>query len=319
LRPIIPYTIVPETEYLSDGFRYIMNETDLVRPYRPQYEEGVCASTLACDEFEGYLRNPERYKGYFGRTHTTQLPEKWRSREHQNCTLFEGKYSDAFFNFCIENHIASQCEEGIHISEDLAFVYMSLLADVISRNNEFEMITDIRRYSALLLKNEMLMAKSTQNNLRIAQNNIEFSVPDNLRNIPIEQIVHLRNQRNFGEMRKAYIKEIGRLIENKENTRPDYSLEELLSYKKDFIRICEQSFEMIAAATVTVYNFAALSDGIQGVEIIPAMASVFMDYKAAKDAVFEIPQFIEQLKTKRLARKYVAKVSRLNTTYRHRG
>ena len=311
IRPIIPYTSVPETEYLSDEFRFIMNETDLIRPYRPQYEEEVCASSLAIDEFEGYLRDPKRYNSYFGRSMAMRLPEKWKSAAYQNYTLFEGKYERVFYLFCIESGIASQCDEGIRISEDLAFVYMSLLADVISKNNEYEMMTDSKRYTALLLKNDIHMAKFTQRELQFAKNKIELAIPTNLQNIPIEQIVHLRKQRNFNELRKAYQNEIGRLIKNKENNLPGFSLAELLSYEKDFIKICEQSFAMVMAAILTVYTYTALRDGVQDAELVPAMASIFMDYKTAKDAAVEIPQFIEKLQTKRLARKYLTKIGKM--------
>ena len=44
LRPIIPYTIQPEYAYLSEPFLRVMDYTDFIRPYRPSYEEGACAS-----------------------------------------------------------------------------------------------------------------------------------------------------------------------------------------------------------------------------------------------------------------------------------
>ena len=42
LRPIIPYTIYSEKRYLSDTFQYVMGETDLIKPYRPEYEVVLC-------------------------------------------------------------------------------------------------------------------------------------------------------------------------------------------------------------------------------------------------------------------------------------
>jgi hypothetical protein len=51
--------MAPEEEYLSKGFRHIMRETNLISSYNPNYEEGLCASVLACAEFEEYLRNPK--------------------------------------------------------------------------------------------------------------------------------------------------------------------------------------------------------------------------------------------------------------------
>jgi hypothetical protein len=315
LRPIIPYTVASETEYLSEDFRRIMYDTDLILPYRPEYDEGNHASILACEEFEKYLSNPERYKAYFGRYYADKLLEKWRTPAFQDCILFEGKYSNIFFAYCIENDIATPCREGISICEDLAFAYMSLLADVISRRNELEMITDNTQYSSLLLRNNMFISKSTQNNLKIAENNLEICIPGNLSDIPISEIIHLRSQRNFNDLRKAYVSEIRKLIEYKESVRLDYSMEELLSYKKDFIKICEKSLNMLAVATLNIFSFSALDNGI----VTPAIASVFVDCKVVKDAISEAPQFIEELRTKHLARKYLAKIGELNKVYRPRG
>jgi len=318
LRPIIPYTTIHKREYYSDTFQRIMDETDLINPYAPQYNEGMCASALACEIFEKYLSHPERYGAFFGRPYARSLVEKWQNPEHQNCTLFEGKYSHSFVEFCISNKIATPCREGIQISNELAFIYMSLLADVISRNNELEMITDNTRYSSILLKKDMLVSRSLNHHLNIARNNIEFSIPGNLSNIPIETIIQLRGQKNFNDLRKAYMGEIENLIASKERQDAFYSLGDMLSYKREFIKICESSLAMIAAATLTVYSFSALGNGIQGSDIVPLAATVITDYKATKDALSEIPQFIDRLKTKHMAKKYVAKVNRLNTPYKYR-
>ncbi len=47
-----------------------------------------------------------------------------------------------------------------------------------------------------------------EKNLHIAQNNIDFYIPVNLEDIPLEQIIQLRNQKDFAACRKAYSKEI---------------------------------------------------------------------------------------------------------------
>jgi hypothetical protein len=316
LRPIIPDMPFSEDEYLSDSFLSIMNETDLITPYRPQYDEGYCASVLACEEFEKYLRYPERYREFFGKLRAKELRDKWENTYYQTYTLFAGKYNAIFSDFCIENKIASRCNEGILISEDLSFVYMSFLADIISKHNGIEMITDSRKYAKVILNNNQNIATQTMHSLRIAENSIEFSIPSNLNSIPIEKIIQLRKQRSFSECRKAYMVEIQHLIDSKEGTQTNYSLAEHLSYKKDFIKICEHSFDMVAAATVSAYSFVELTNGIQGPEIMLAIATAYMDYQAAKDTFTEIPQFVEQLKNKHMARKYIARIGKLNAPYR---
>lgn len=315
LRPIIPYTIRSERTYLSDTFQRVMDETDLIDPYRPEYDEGSCASVLACEEFEKYLRSPNVYSSYFGYTSATTYADKWKNRAYQDCTLFNGKYSNAFFDFCIENEIATPCDEGIRISNDLAFVYMSFLADVISKRHEYEMITDVKKYSQFLMNKNLCVSKAVQSNARIARNSIELAIPSDIDHVPLERIIELRKQPSFCDVRKAYVKEIDELSLHQE-TNQNYSLKQLLSYKQDFVSICEHAVNLTASAIVSAYSFYALVDGVQGQEIVQALASAFVDYKSAKDAFREVPQYVEAIKTKHLARRYVANIGRLNEPVR---
>ena len=241
LRPIVPVLPFSNNVYMSTSFVKIMNETDLIDVYRPQYNEGLLASVLACEEFEKYLKSPGMYSIFFGRRREDPfIVDKWRNPRDQQYILFQDKYSDTFHRFCIENQIATPCDDGIQISEDLAFVYMSFLADVIAKINELEMITDIKKYSMLLQKNNKDLTHSTKENIKTACNNIEFNIPEDLKNIPLDVFISLRSQDNFNKHRKAYMNEIKKLIIAKETIRLDYSLEAMLSRKKDFIRICER-------------------------------------------------------------------------------
>ena len=313
LMPIIPYTIRPEKYYLSTTALKVMDESDLIRPYRPDYEEGMCASVIACEEFENYLRKPERYSSFFSISRHDQVNERWHSFEHQDCTLFEGKYSKAFFDFCVKNGIATPCKDGIHISSDLAFVYMSILADVISRRNGLEMITDKKRYSTLLLRNNQTISRKLTQELRIAENTIELALPADIAEIPIDAIIDLRNRPDFNKTRKAYIGSIKKLIAHRENQRSHYSLDELLSYKRDFVSICESSFNMIATVTVSAFSFWGLAQG-QSDYLIPATANAMVNAKTVKDSFSDSIKYALEIQQKHLARKYLARLNRLNNT-----
>lgn len=317
LRPIIPYTIRSERTYLSSAFQRIMDETDLIDPYRPEYEEGSCASILACEEFEKYLQAPALYGTYFGYARSTNYIDKWKNRKYQDCTLFEGKYSETFFDFCIRNKIATTCSEGINISNDLAFIYMSFLADVISKRHELEMITDEKKYSQFLMNKDLHISKAIQSRTQITKNTIELAMPPNINHVPLERFIELRKRPDFCNARRAYVKEIDKLILHQETNR-NYSLKNLLSYKQDFVSICEHIVYLTASAIVSAYSFYSLVDGIQGQEIVPAVASAFVDFKAARDTFIEVPNYVEEIKTKHLARRYVADINRLNEPVRRR-
>lgn len=315
IRPIFPNTYISERKFLSDSFREVMAETDLILPYRPDYEEEQVASVLACKEFENYFRNPEIYGSFFGRPYAGKLIEKWKNPAYQNCILFEGKYSYVLYDFCCKNGIATQCNEGIRMSRDLAFVFMSILANLIATNNELEMITDSTHYSSLILSTDTGNRRRACKDIRIAENNIELAIPIGLQQIPIERIIRLRQQEEFRILRKAYIAEIDKLIEARENNNSQYSLEDLLSYKKDFIKMCEESFVMLAAVYMSIYNFTSLANGIHDASVIPEIATAVIDCKAVKDSITEIPKFVKELRTKQLARRYLARIKKLNLPY----
>lgn len=315
LRPIIPYTIAPREKYISETFLRIMGETDLVRPYMPDFNEGMCASELACTEFERYLQHPERYARFFGQPHASRLVEKWKLPQYQDCTLFEGKYSHEFFRFCIENQIASPCMEGIKISNELAYVYMSFLADVISRNTEMEMITDEQRYTQILLKNPQLSSSSRKAYAHTVKNELTLVLPDDLSNIPMREIINLRKDKDFNSARTAYVKHLSKLVDSKESRRPYGKLQDMLSCEKEYLRICGSIFSMIASATVTAISVGAAIENGQPLDWISVAASTYLDIKGMNDEFWGMKEFVNELNSKRLARKYIAKLGTLNSTY----
>lgn len=310
LRPIFPDTWHSRAIPLGDASRTVMGETDLIRPYHASPEEGHRAAILACGEFEKILSHPQLYRPYFrGASHGASI-EHWREPAFQNSTLFEGKYSPEFFKFCIEQRIATPCEVGIHISSDLTFVYMSLLANVISRQNNYEMITDTAKYSHYLNDRELALCKTSNLVFETAKSSIELALPANLRSIPLERFVQLRKDKSFSAARRAYLAQIEKMVARQE--QGDYSdFEELVSCKREFRKICEQFFELSAAAVISGYSLCTLAQGSQ--EHLPlAAASAVADLFTGKRLYWELPQHIKDFQEKRLARRFVAQLRTLH-------
>lgn len=305
IRPIFPLGLQKHS-YVGDSFLKVMDYTNLIRPYNPEYQEALVASTIALNEFEQYLRNPYKRSMSFG---CKDINDKWSNPKYQTTTLFQEKYSSNFFDYCIHNRIASPCDEGIKISEELAFVYMSFLAEIISQNNEFEMITDVKKYSTILMSKNRNLSKRINSNIYVAKNNIEFNVPSNIATIPLDKFIELRSQKRFNEYRKGYMQEINKLIEAKEKIRVDYSLEELLSYKKDLIELCEQSFNMISTLTLSVYNIESAAKGKEANSLL-LFANAYMGYHTIRNAPHFFTSFMEQLKNKHFARRYLAELKK---------
>ena len=301
LRPIIPYMNIQENKYLSENSIQIMNETDLIRPYTPEFEEGHCASILACAEFDKYLEYPKRYSYAFGRSSNENIIDRWKNVAFQTCNLYNGKFSQEFYQYCLDNGLAQPFDDGIRMSKDLAFVYMSFLADIISKNKEIEMFTDISHYNNLLLINDKYLTASQNERYKIAKTQIEFAIPGKITQISLENIINLRNNRDFSSCRKAYIKEIENYLERRE-IEPDISFDEQISAKKDLIRI----IEMIMGTTASLYlTCSAVSSMISGsISPFQALAAAYSDLTAAKN-ITELPEFIRNISDKVQAKRYI--------------
>ncbi len=187
---------------------------------------------------------------------------------------------------------------------------MSILADIISKRHEYEMITDVQKYSQYLINRDLTVSRENQKRIKAAQNNIEFSLPANLNHIPLKQFVQLRKMRSFNTARKAYMSQIEQLIAHQESGE-FFSLEDLLSYKKDLIKIGQQSFAFTASAIVSYFSFYSLFTDQQNA-IVPAAASAVMDGITVSDACSGLPQYVNSIKEKYLARKYVASLENIN-------
>lgn len=61
-QPIIPHSRESE---VSDNYKRIMSETDLIKPYFPEYILGENAGRRTIEELEKILTNPDRYMSLF--------------------------------------------------------------------------------------------------------------------------------------------------------------------------------------------------------------------------------------------------------------
>ncbi len=307
LRPIIPYMCASNEEYLSPTAIQIMDQTNLIRPYRPEYEEGCCASVLACDEFDKFLRNPERYGAMFNKYRTTAPIERWKDPKFHTCNLYDGKFSDIFYDYCIENKLAHPFNNGIKISKDLAFVYMSLLADIVSKRNEMEMFTDIRKYDSFLLYNDQCTSINQNIKYETIKSQIEFLIPAKIKDIPMDAIIQLRKDRHFDFCRRAYVQEMEKYMDRREKNL-NYSFEEQLKIKKELQEILEVTCNVTASVFLSCTTVASLMNGVASPA--QALASAYLDFSAIKQ-VYGLPKYVSSMGRKMQAKRYVGHISKV--------
>ncbi len=63
---------------------------------------------------------------------TINYVKKWRNIENQNYTLFREKYTYEFSRFCLDLRIAHECDEGINVYKEVAYLYMNYLGQTLT-------------------------------------------------------------------------------------------------------------------------------------------------------------------------------------------
>ncbi|MEC4044058.1 hypothetical protein [Myroides odoratimimus] len=184
--------IIPNNRHcnLSDNYRIIINETDLISPLNPSYELGHRASLNAIEEVEKIYNNIHHRSILFNKSN---LIRKWENSENWNFQIYREKFSTNWIDYCLYKNIGKQSPDGVILPEELAFLYMTFLAKEIAFEESAAIITDNHRFD-----NYTNYTRSTTPSLnrrtRFAKGIINLIVPQNLSQIPIERIIEFRQK-----------------------------------------------------------------------------------------------------------------------------
>jgi hypothetical protein len=201
LRPIIPAS---GDHVLSEWYRRLSGETDLLDFYRPEYNEGSVATIKAIETIDGFLSKPDRYTNLFG---TDQLHIKWRDTNNQDYELFREKFSGDWIDFCLEEGIGNETDRGVKVTKHVAHLYMSILAHIVAHERDICPISDNRDIDNILMYLQRGDKKNEQQ-IAVAQNIIELKLPANLQEISMNEIISFRNKAGFKERLQAFHTEL---------------------------------------------------------------------------------------------------------------
>ena len=203
-RPIVPYE---KRELLSDGFRRIMDNTDLINLLDPDYRDGENASIRAIEETERILRNTYLRSPQF---REINIARKWQNPDHWNFMLYREKYSAGWIEFCELEGIGRRVDGGVMLPEELAFVYMTYLAKEIGFRENAAIITDDEKFDEFTnyTRTPSIPFERTRN---FAKGIINLLVPSNLADVPMQHIIDFRN-RNRAQIR-AFNRELDKVQE----------------------------------------------------------------------------------------------------------
>ncbi len=91
---------------------------------------------------------------------------------------------------------------------------MSLLAEIISKETETDMITDIAKFSDPVLKYRNSVNRKDMDRLGTIQKEIQFYVPVDMYRIPLDKFIELRSDHNFNIARKNSVKELNLVLDS---------------------------------------------------------------------------------------------------------
>lgn len=298
--------IIPESGdvYLSEEYRMIVSETDLIQKHRPSYEEGNNATLDAIDQIDSILKHPEAFKGIFS---DGNFLDKWKNKDAQQVTLFKEKYTDYWEKFCEDNNLGSITHHGLKISRDVANIYMTILAQCVADSRGVSTITD----NSLLDHFSIFSRKTSHKNTNIfkaAQGIIELKLPGNLKEISIKDIVTLRNKPNFRQQQKAFHTELELFLGNMEKGNKDVVFEKSLgNIWSDF------SDEIVQAGTGTVTFGLGVWLLFQscGTTMFPDLQKMAEGTALTVSSVISIRNTWKNTKTRRMTRRYLADIQNL--------
>lgn len=204
-------TIVPHGGdfYTSEVYNRIERESGLLKRYRPEHSEAAISSEDTVLLLEKYLKNPVRNVSVLGRIN---VMEYWRDTRNHNYELFFSKFSYEFERYCLQNDLAHRSDNGIRLPQQIALIYMSVLAHNIGIHNNISVITDIKEQRQLSLINHSTWGYNKRfNELSAVKKTIELNLPRNIDSISIEEIIKLRVKPSYQNRLKAFRQAVTKL------------------------------------------------------------------------------------------------------------
>lgn len=303
IKPIIPLCAM---DSLSNETRNIMQNTNLIQPLHPRYDDSQLASRATIE----FLENYHRYNRFSYGKQEKLDSYLWGNKDY---ILYSDKYSFEFENYCLETKLAERCDEGLLLEQNVAYSYMSILADIISKENEIDMITDSLKYADIRLKTPYDRINTRTNRiLNEIEREIQFQIPVDMRNIPLEQFVELRADERFNTARSNFSRELNNVLNMQDLDISRVDLYDYLNCKREIYGLLKDTFVSCAAVAVGVYSFgSAIVNPEKSLAFFANIGNSFISLEALKQHMTEGREYINQLEGKRQARKYLARLNKI--------
>ena len=205
---IVPYA---RRDLISDNYKNILDNTDVLNLFSPTYQQGERATILSIEEFERIQKRTFRHSSIFNKSN---LIRDWRKQENWNYQIYSEKFSVHLRDFIVSENYGIENDNGLLMPQEMAFVFMSFLANEISFENDLDIITDNKKYSDFTyLRKIKVNSKSKVDDFKKAT--IKLVLPKNISDISFKNIITFRNNnRKKIKILNEHIDLIGESISN---------------------------------------------------------------------------------------------------------
>ena len=205
--------IIPESgrQQLSQDYQRVIDDTDLIAPYRPTHDQGDRASLKAIEFIDKVNTTPHNYANLFNRANIIRDIANTNRRQFK---IFGEKFSYSWERYCLDNNFGERTDGGILVTEELAFIYMTFLAEEIAFEEGKSIITDNNVFDNFL-NYRRAVPRSIINRQNFAQGVLSLTVPRNISAIPIRNLIRFRNN-NRAKIR-AFNHELTNALNNLEH------------------------------------------------------------------------------------------------------
>lgn len=296
IRPIIPENA---RNSLSASMQNIIEYTDLINPYAPEYFNGLMAS-------EGAIQ-------YLQTRNINRELDGVRMRNvgvRSICTLYSDKYTYDFERFCLDNQFGRRCDEGIQVHKDIAYTYMSMLAEIISIETGLDMVTDIMKYAYPTLQYSPRTEQRNREILNTIQTEIQFQVPVDMRRIPLERFIELRSDNRFEEARRSFVTELNKVLDKGDIQNVD--LMDLMECRKQIVGLIGELLSPCGVVILCACSFInTISSASIQLDFWNFMGNAAVTLYTLRNNADLANEFMQRVEGKRQAKKYLAKLRQL--------
>ncbi|MGF7060386.1 hypothetical protein [Brassicibacter mesophilus] len=300
-------TIVPKSAEndLSSYHKYILDKTDLLGSYSPDFDESEKATDDAIETIEKIVDNPIRYWRRFGKV---KYLDFWRDKKQHKFEIYHEKYSDYFVYFCMENGFATKSNKGIKVPEDLGLIYMSLLAYSIKNNKGYDIISDSKRISRLRsISNQTWQKNKKLEELTALRSFVDLAIPTDIIDIPIQSIIELRNKSSYKKKLNAFHKIVDKF--NTVNQLDKFNVHELKTEVEYRVKDIKSDIITLgtSVASVTLGTYIAVDNSMMPIELLKELIGVGF----VIGGVIQLYPGIRNINNKRLAKSYLTELKKL--------